>query len=126
MLKSTEKDGQKLRAHFASQCNGITVFSKAPAWQVNAASSLEKLSSHLRCSAHLLAPTSAVKYHVFLPVSPIPACAQEKKEAVLIAPLINAFGFVQPFMLFWFKLGGFGIHPVYVTQAAQDYMDLSS
>lgn len=76
--------------------------------------------------AHLLAPTSAVKYHIFLPVSPIPACAQEKKEAVLIAPLINAFGFVQPFMLFWFKLGGFGIHPVYVTQAAQDYMDLSS
>jgi len=34
--------------------------------------------------------------------------------------------FVQAFMLFWSKLGGFGIHSVYVAQAAEDYMGLSS
>lgn len=56
----------------------------------------------------------------------IPACKHENREAVLTALLLNALGFIQSFMLFWSKLGGFGIHSVYVAQAAQDYMDLSS
>lgn len=49
-----------------------------------------------------------------------------KDRGSLAVLLLNALGFVQPFMLFWSKMRGFGIHPVYITQATQDYMDLSS